>query len=136
MAANRKQPGLEETAAPYAAEPALAAFIVAPERALALVDRGFTMDEVYAIVAPRRTLDRRRQLGQMLTLPESDRVQRLERIVDMADRIFANPEKARRWLRKPNRAMNHAVPLQLLASESGAAAVEEILGRIEYGMFS
>lgn len=136
MVVRRELPGLEEAPAPCDAGPSLAAFIVSPERALRLVDRGFSMDEIYAIVAPRRTLDRRRQHGQNLTLAESDRVLRLERIVDMADRVFGNPEKARRWLRKPNRAMDRAVPVDLLVSESGAAAVEEILGRIDYGMFS
>lgn len=131
----RKLPGLDEAPAPTDAGPALAAFIVSPERALRLVDRGFSMDEIHAIVAPRRTLDRRRQHGQNLTLAESDRVLRLERIVDMADRVFANPEKARRWLRKPNSAMEHAVPVDLLVSESGAAAVEEELHAIDHGMF-
>lgn len=135
MATSRKQPGLEETAAPYAADSVLSAFIVPPERALGLVARGFTMDEIYATVAPRRTLDRRRQFGKKLTLAESDRVLRLERIVDMADRVFADPVKARRWLRKPNRALDQAAPIDLLISESGAAAVEEELHAIDYGIY-
>lgn len=96
---------------------------------------GFTNDEIYRIVAPRRTLARRKELNQRLTTSESDRVLRLERISAMADRVFANHEKAQRWLRKRSRVLNEA-PIELLQSETGATLVEEELHRIDYGMFS
>jgi putative toxin-antitoxin system antitoxin component (TIGR02293 family) len=96
---------------------------------------GFTSDEIYRIVAPRRTLARRKELNQRLTTSESDRVLRLERISAMADRVFANHEKAQRWLRKRSRVLNEA-PIELLQSETGATLVEEELHRIDYGMFS
>ena len=96
---------------------------------------GFTSDEIYRIVAPRRTLARRKELNQRLTTSESDRVLRLERISAMADRVFANHEKAQRWLRKRSRVLNET-PIELLQSETGATLVEEELHRIDYGMFS
>ena len=94
------------------------------------------MEEIHALVAPRRTLERRIEQGSPLSPVESDRVFRLERISTHAIRVFGNRDKAHRWLRKPCRALNGAVPLDLLASETGAYKVDEILTRIDFGMFS
>ena len=69
----------------------------------ALKARGFTSEELYSIVAPRRTLARRKENGEDLTVAESDRVLRIQRISDMADRVFGDHEKAQRWLRKRSR---------------------------------
>jgi putative toxin-antitoxin system antitoxin component (TIGR02293 family) len=101
----------------------------------ALKAQGFTSDELYAIVAPRRTLARRKERGEDLTVAESDRVLRIQRISEHADRVFGNHEKAQRWLRKRSRVLNE-VPMVLLQSETGAHLVEEELHRIDYGMFA
>jgi len=72
----------------------------------------------------------------MLSPTESDRALRLERIADLADRVFGNPEKAQRWLRKASRALDGVRPIELLQSETGASVVEDELHRIDYGMFA
>ena len=102
----------------------------------ALKDRGFSNDELYAIVAPRRTLARRKENNEHLTAAESDRVLRLERISEHADRVFGNHEKAKRWLRSEIIALDGARPIDLLTSETGANVVFEELIRIDYGMFA
>ena len=61
---------------------------------------------------------------------------RLERIAVQAERVFGAPDKAYRWLREPKRALQGETPLAYLASEAGARVVEEMLYRIEYGMFA
>ena len=48
-------------------------FRVSPQRAADLSKFGFSADEIYRIVAPRRTLDRRKKNNETLTLAESDR---------------------------------------------------------------
>lgn len=101
-----------------------------------LLELGYEKAEIYAIVAPRRTLDRRIKNDELLTIAESDRVQRLERVMENAIRVFANADKANIWLRRPNRGMDRAIPINLLTSESGARKVENMLGAIEHGMFS
>lgn len=101
-----------------------------------LRERGFTNEEIYRIVAPRRTLARRKEREQNLTATESDRVLRLQRISDIADRVFASHEKAQRWLRKENRALDGVRPIDLLMSETGAHIVEQELHRIDYGMLA
>jgi putative toxin-antitoxin system antitoxin component (TIGR02293 family) len=110
-------------------------FRVSPQRAADLSKFGFSSDEIYRIVAPRRTLDRRKKNNEQLTVAESDRVQRLERVTQHAYRVFGNEEKANRWLRKPCRALDKAVPLELLNSETGAQIVEGELHAIDHGMY-
>lgn len=111
-------------------------FRVPAKRADHLIELGFSPTEIYKIVAPRRTLDRRKKSAEMLTIPESDRVVRMERIVTLAVRVFGDADKAHRWLRTPNRALNGAVPLDLLESENGARKAEGLVYAVEHGMFS
>ncbi|MEM7068608.1 MAG: antitoxin Xre/MbcA/ParS toxin-binding domain-containing protein [Pseudomonadota bacterium] len=108
-------------------------FRVSVSRVDGLYELGFSKPEVHVLVAPPRTLARRKN---RLSLEESDRVQRLERILEHATRVFGTLEKANGWLRSKNRALGGSIPLELLASETGANGVEEVLGRIEYGIFS
>ncbi len=74
-------------------EVAFGHFHLAPDSIEKLKERGFTNDELYKIVAPRRTLARRKALKQNLTSAETDRVLRLERISNMADRVFRRSRK-------------------------------------------
>ena len=50
--------------------------------------------------------------------------------------MIGNEEKAVEWLRTPNRALGGARPLDQLDTDPGARAVEDILGRIAYGVYS
>jgi putative toxin-antitoxin system antitoxin component (TIGR02293 family) len=109
---------------------------VAPARIEKLKERGFSNDEIYRIVAPRRTLARRKELQQDLTIAESGRVLRLERISDMADRVFGSHEKAQRWLRTEIIALDGERPIDLLETEMGAYEIEQELIRIDYGMLA
>ena len=111
-------------------------FIVPLDKLEELRRLGFSNDELHRLVAPRRTLARRRERNEPLSPAESDRALRLERIAEQADRVFGNREKAQRWLRKESRALDGVRPIDLLQSETGAHVVEEELIRIDYGMFA
>ena len=71
-----------------------------------------------------------------LSPSQSDRLYRLARIVAMADEVFEDAERTRRWLHEAQRGLANRVPLALLQSEAGAREVEDLLGRIEHGVFS
>jgi uncharacterized protein (DUF2384 family) len=45
-------------------------------------------------------------------------------------------DKARGWLKTPNRALGCEMPLDLLDTVIGARQLEEVLLRINYGIFS
>ncbi|TWF57321.1 antitoxin Xre/MbcA/ParS toxin-binding domain-containing protein [Neorhizobium alkalisoli] len=96
---------------------------------------GFSIDEIYRFVAPRRTLARRIEKGEPLTVSENDSAQRILRISELADRVFGERKKAQNWLRKPSRAMHGVTPIDLLVSETGARLVEEALMQIDHGIY-
>ena len=66
----------------------------------------------------------------------SDKALRLMRIARLAERVFGDFAKAHRWLRKPKRSLAGKTPLDYLASENGARIVEDMLGRIEHGIYA
>ena len=109
-----------------------------PATAIAAVaDRGLlTLDELYELVIPRRTLERRRDDAQPLTIVESDRLLRVVRVIVRAADAIGDAEKAHRWLRTPNRALRGESPITLLATDIGARLVEQTLGRLEHGVVS
>src|SRR5262245_61075101 len=70
----------------------------------ALVDlnrHGYSDEEIWTLVVPKRTLARRMASNEPLTVEETDKALRLERIAVLADRVFGSPDKAHRWMRKP-----------------------------------
>jgi putative toxin-antitoxin system antitoxin component (TIGR02293 family) len=85
---------------------------------------------------PRRTLTRRRQAGR-LAPDESERLLRISRVLDAAVELFEGDRgRALRWLQSPNRALNGEAPLHMARTEIGAHEVEDLIGRLEYGVFS
>jgi len=101
-----------------------------------LLDHGFSRDELFDLVVPRRTYARRKQAKASLSAEESDRAVRLARLTEMAERVFGDPARAHRWLRKPSPMLDGATPLSLMRSETSAQLVEQALHRIDYGMFA
>jgi putative toxin-antitoxin system antitoxin component (TIGR02293 family) len=85
---------------------------------------------------PQRTLTRRMSQGSRLTAAESDRTVRLARVYAHAVEMIGDKKKAVEWLRTPNRALGGERPLDQLDTDLGARTVEDILGRIAYGVYS
>jgi len=83
-----------------------------------------------------RTLTRRATSNGRLTAVESDRVVRLARILALAKETLGNMEKASRWLQTSNRALEGDKPIDRLDTDIGVRSVEQVLGRIEHGLYS
>jgi len=88
-----------------------------------------------ALGIAERTLARRRKEG-VFTAEESAKLLRLARVAWRAVDVFENNELALDWLKRPNRALDGARPLDLLDTDIGAENVLDVLGRIEHGVFS
>jgi len=82
-----------------------------------------------------RTLARRKTAGR-LPFSESERVFRLAVLFDRAVDALGDAERARRWFQSPLKALGGRSPLDYADTEIGAREVEDLLGRIEYGVFS
>lgn len=93
-------------------------------------------DEISRVLhLPLRTIARRKR-ERRLQADESDRLCRLARIAAQAEDVLGDAARAARWLRAPNRALGRQAPLALLDTDLGSRQVEEVLGRIEHGVFS
>jgi len=88
-----------------------------------------------ALRIARRTMERRKVTGRLLP-HESERVYRLAKILAFAESVLGTKEKARNWLQTPNRALGNVSPLSLLETEAGVDEVTNVLGRIEFGVYS
>jgi putative toxin-antitoxin system antitoxin component (TIGR02293 family) len=103
----------------------------------AAIERGIlSRREVDEYVIPRRSLSRRKQKCQRLTPEESDKLCRITRITARAAETLNTQEDASAWLREPNGALAGRAPLDLLRSGEGAILVEQILGRIDHGVYT
>ena len=84
----------------------------------------------------KATFHRRRGAGKKLGAAESDRVVRFARLLGKAIKVFGAEEDARVWLSSPQFGLGGAVPLDFSKTEVGAREVENLLGRIEHGVYS
>jgi putative toxin-antitoxin system antitoxin component (TIGR02293 family) len=100
-----------------------------------LTKLGFSMEEIYRLVAPRRTLARRASNGEPLTVEENDSALRVVEILALAERVFGDKTIALDWLRTANRGMSGIVPMDLLESETGGRLVEQALHQIDHGIY-
>jgi putative toxin-antitoxin system antitoxin component (TIGR02293 family) len=97
---------------------------------------GLTLKELaQALDLSPRSLQRRRRSGKLARY-ESDRLYRLARLVAIAHEYLGDQERARRWLKHPNRALGGVAPVAAIDTEVGARQVENILGRVAYGGIS
>jgi len=83
----------------------------------------------------RSTLQRRKAAGR-LSPDESDKVVRYSRLVRHAADVFGDIDKARAWLKHPQYGLGGAIPLDYARTETGAREVEDLLGRMKYGVYS
>ncbi len=83
-----------------------------------------------------RTLARRRVSGR-LAPDESERLLRLSRVFEKAVDLFeGNTASAVGWMVTPRRALSEQSPLDYSRTEIGAREVENLIGRLEHGVFS
>ena len=61
---------------------------------------------------------------------------RLARIYVKAVELIGDEAKAAQWLLTPNRALGGKRPMDQLNTDLGTRAVEDVLGRIAYGVYS
>ena len=85
---------------------------------------------------PQRTLTRRLQRHARLTAAESDRTVRLAQVCANAVDTLGSEEKAALWLKTPNRALGGMRPLDQVDTDPGVRELEDVLGRVAYGVYS
>jgi putative toxin-antitoxin system antitoxin component (TIGR02293 family) len=71
-----------------------------------------------------------------LSTEQSGRAWKFAEILAKATEVLGSQEEAEDWLRRPAMALDRRRPIDLLASPAGATLVEDLLGRIEYGVYT
>jgi len=96
---------------------------------------------VAIIIAPvlgiaERTLARRKAAGT-LAPDESGRLLRVATVFEKAVELFeGDVAGAVTWLTTPKNTLGHETPLEFSRTELGAREVENLIGRLEHGVFS
>ena len=87
------------------------------------------------LATTERTLARRLDQPGELNKMESERLL-LQRLAEHGVAVFEDQGKFNRWLRRPLNLLGGQSPLALLDTASGFQVVDELLGRLEYGVYS
>jgi putative toxin-antitoxin system antitoxin component (TIGR02293 family) len=97
---------------------------------------GLALGDVGAVVGiPARTLARRKH-QRALSPVESDRLYRLAYVSHLAAAALGGVGAARAWLGRTNRSLGGATPMSLLDTDAGCRQVEEVLVRLNQGIYA
>lgn len=82
-----------------------------------------------------KTLERKKD-HETLDRQTSSHVIEVAKVVNHAFEVFESEEKVQGWLNTSNRALNNTRPVDLFYIPTGLAMVDNVLGRIEEGVYS
>lgn len=82
-----------------------------------------------------RTLARRKKEGRFHS-DESERVLRIASLFDRALQVLHSQNRVQLWFKSPQKGLGGQTPLEYADTEPGAREVEDLLGRLEHGVFS
>jgi len=74
--------------------------------------------------------------GKPLSPEQSGRAWKFAEILAKATAVLGAQEEAEDWLKRPAMALDQRRPIELLATPAGVRLVEDLLGRIEYGVYT
>jgi putative toxin-antitoxin system antitoxin component (TIGR02293 family) len=84
-----------------------------------------------------RTFQRRRDAGSKpLSQEQSARTWKFAEILNKATEVFGSQQEAERWMEQPAIALEQRRPIDLLTTPAGVELVEDLLVRLEYGVYA
>jgi putative toxin-antitoxin system antitoxin component (TIGR02293 family) len=92
---------------------------------------------VNAVGMSVRTMQRRRAAPTgFLSLEQSGRAWKFAEIIARAMEVLGSKEAAEGWLEQEALAIDGRRPIDLLSTSAGVEIVEDLLGRLEYGVYT
>lgn len=82
-------------------------------------------------VVPQATWKRR---TKRLSVEESERTERLARVLASAEYVWDDQEQAREWMSTSHRELDGKTPLETARTELGARRVEDLLNKLFFGL--
>jgi putative toxin-antitoxin system antitoxin component (TIGR02293 family) len=93
-------------------------------------DRGMASAYKFKVV-PRATWKRR---SKRLSVEESEKTERLARVLAAAEYVWDDREQSREWMSKAHPELNGQSPLDAARTELGARRVEDLLDKLFFGL--
>lgn len=94
------------------------------------------MEKLASVLGMSRATLHRRKIQGKIDKEESEKLVRYQRLLKKAEDVFGDAKAAREWLTNKQAGLGNAAPLEFAKTEIGAREVENLLGRIEYGVYS
>ena len=94
------------------------------------------LEKIAAVLGMSRATLHRRKIQGRIDQEESEKLVRYQRLLEKAEEVLGDAAKARDWLTHKQTGLGNTVPLEFAKTELGAREVENLLGRIEYGVYS
>ena len=88
-----------------------------------------------ALHTTTRTVARRKRAGRPLDRITSERLVRLALLYKQVDALLRDETLTHRWMTTPRSTFAGRTPFEMAASEIGAREVDDLLLRIEHGVF-
>ncbi|MFC0269547.1 type II RES/Xre toxin-antitoxin system antitoxin [Kushneria aurantia] len=83
-----------------------------------------------------RTLYRRRSKPGPLSTEQSGRTWRFAEILTRAEDVFGDSGTAQRWMNTPAMALEGHKPIDLITTQVGHDLVDDLLTRLDYGVYT
>jgi len=97
------------------------------------VSRKYISENIFDVSV--KTMERKED-KEKLSRKISSHALEIAKLVQHGYNVFRDEEKLKRWLNRENRALNNMKPVELLDTLSGLVLVDDVLGRIEEGVYS
>ncbi len=95
-----------------------------------------TIEEIANVLhISERTLQRYEPTA-LVKIEYADKAIELARLYERGAAVLGSEAEFNTWMRMPNHALNNEIPLNLLDTSIGFDLILQVLGRIEYGVFS
>ena len=95
-----------------------------------------TLDDLAGLLRLNpRTMQRRLEVGS-LNLAESERLWELSRLFCRAVEVLESEPAAVHWFKNPIQALGWATPMAYARTTVGLRKLDQVLGRIEHGVYS
>jgi putative toxin-antitoxin system antitoxin component (TIGR02293 family) len=95
-------------------------------------------DKLFNVIGiSQRTVQRRAEAPEVpLSQEQGSRLWKFAEILTTATGLFGDQKSAERWLNSPAMALEQNAPVDLMTTQAGAELVEQLLTRLEHGVYT
>ncbi|MEQ9425883.1 MAG: DUF2384 domain-containing protein [Cyclobacteriaceae bacterium] len=101
-----------------------------------VAETGLSLSEFSKLLpVSKRTVEKVKD-EELLSPVVSDRVLQIASLYTNGKELFGNSQSFKDWLQSPVMALGGKKPIEYLNTDTGISIVNDIMGRIEYGVYS